>query len=263
MTPTGPSASRRGAVLITGVGRRRGIGAALATGLAADGFDLVLNHWAPYDERLDLERGSDDTDAVAAACRAHGVRVEVVAADLADPTAPDDLVAATAALGPVRGAVLSHCESVDSHTLDTTVESWDRHFAVNARATWLLIRALAGHLPPAPTPDAAVRVLALTSDHTAFNLPYGASKGALDRTVLAAAVELGGRGLRANVLNPGPVDTGWMTPGLAGELTARTPAGRLGTPEDIAHLVRFLFSDAGDWITGQLLTSDGGFQAAR
>lgn len=257
------AAAPRGAVLVTGVGRRRGIGAAIAVGLADDGFDLVLNHWAPYDDRLGLEWDGDDTDDVAAECRTRGVRVDVVSADLADPGAPDRLVAATAALGRIRGAVLSHCESVDSHTLDTTVESWDRHFAVNARATWLLLKALAGHLPAEPTTDAAVRVLALTSDHTAFNLPYGASKGALDRTVLAAAVELGGRGLRANVLNPGPIDTGWMTPDLAAALTGETPAGRLGSPGDIADLVRFLFSDAGGWITGQLLFSDGGFSAAR
>nr|NLI49463.1 SDR family oxidoreductase [Propionibacterium sp.] len=257
-----PDTRGRGAVLITGVGRRRGIGAAIATGLAADGFDLLLNHWAPYDDRLGLERGADDTNEVAAECRALGVRTEVVSADLGDPEVPEFLVAATAAVGPVRGAVLSHCESVDSHTLDTTIESWDRHFAVNARATWLLIRALAAHLPTAPTTEAVLRVVALTSDHTAFNLPYGASKGALDRTVLAAAIELGGRGLRANVLNPGPIDTGWMTPELARELTALTPVGRLGVPSDIAHLVRFLFSDAGDWITGQLLHSNGGFHAA-
>lgn len=261
MTPVSHDTGR-GAVLITGVGRRRGLGAAIATGLAADGFDLVLNHWVPYDDRLGLERGTDDAHDVAAECRALGVRARVMAADLGDPEVPDRLVAATADLGPVRGAVLSHCESVDSHTLDTTVEAWDRHFAVNARATWLLIRALAAHLPPEPTTDAAVRVVALTSDHTAFNLPYGASKGALDRTVIAAAVELGGRGLRANVLNPGPIDTGWMTPDLARELTALTPTGRLGVPADIARVVRFLFSDGGAWVTGQLLHANGGFHAA-
>lgn len=262
-TATGrPARTGRGVVLITGVGRRRGLGAAIALGLAADGHDLILNHWAPYDARLGLERDGDDTHDVAAECRARGVRVEVVSGDLADPDEPARLVAATAALGPVRGAVLSHCESVDSHTLDTTVDSWDRHFAVNARAAWLLLRALAEHLPAAPTTEAVLSVVALTSDHTAFNLPYGASKGALDRTVIAAAIELGGRGLRANVLNPGPIDTGWMTPGLARELTALTPTGRLGTPADTADLVRFLFSDAGGWVTAQVLHSNGGFHAA-
>ena len=251
-----------GTVLVTGVGRSRGIGAGIALGLAADGWDLVLNHWTPYDDRLGLDRGTRDAEHVADACRALGVRVEVVSADLADADVPEQLVRSTVESGAVRGAVLSHCESVDSHTLDTTIESWDRHFAVNARASWLLIRALAEHLPEQPSTKAVLRVVALTSDHTAFNLPYGASKGALDRLVIAAGVELGPRGLRANVLNPGPVDTGWMNDDIRDACVARTPAGRLGTPEDIGHLVRFLMSDAGGWINGQLLHSDGGFGAS-
>lgn len=252
-----------GSVLITGVGRRRGIAAGIAVGLASDGWDLVLNHWTPYDERLGLEQGPSDPEQIADVCRSLGVRVDVISDDLADPDAPARLVAATADQGPIRGAVFSHAESVDSHTLDTTVESWDRHFAVNARASWLLIKALAEHLPEEPTADAALRVLALTSDHTVFNLPYGASKGALDRTVIAAAVELGPRGLRANALNPGPIDTGWMDADIRESGIKQTPAGRLGTPTDIADFVRFLFSDAGGWITGRVLYADGGFGAEK
>lgn len=248
-----------GVVLITGVGRRIGIAAGIALGLASDGWDLVLNHWTPYDARLGLAGGPSDPELIAQDCRALGVRVEVVSDDLEDPDAPARLVRAASEVGPLRGAVFSHAESVDSHTLDTSVESWDRHFAVNARASWLLIRALAEHLPSEPTTDAVLRVVALTSDHTAFNLPYGASKGALDRLVQAAAVELGPRGLRANVLNPGPIDTGWMDDSVRDACLAQTPVGRLGTPEDIAGVVRFLFSDAGGWINGQLLKADGGF----
>jgi len=158
--------------------------------------------------------------------------------------------------------VMSHCESADSSILTTTVESWDRHFQVNARAAWLLIKAFAEHLPAEPTTEVRGRIVALTSDHTAHNLPYGASKGALDRIVVAAAVELGGRGIRANVINPGPVDTGWMTPEIRQTVLAQTPAGRLGTPADTAGLVRFLMSDAGGWITGQVLHSNGGIKTS-
>ena len=77
--------------------------------------------------------------------------------------------------------------------------------------------------------------------------------------MLAAAHELGDRGLRANVINPGPIDTGWMTPDLAASLLAKQPTNRLGTPTDIANLVRFLLSEQGRWINGQLIHSDGGF----
>lgn len=96
--------------------------------------------------------------------------------------------------------------------LDTTVESWDRHFAVNARTVWLLIKAFAEHHPADTTTQARGRIVALTSDHMVHNLPYGASKGALDRIVVAAAVELADQGIRANVINPGPIDTRWMSP---------------------------------------------------
>jgi 3-oxoacyl-[acyl-carrier protein] reductase len=243
------------AALVTGVGRERGIGAGLARGLAADGWDLALSSWSPYDERLGLERSPDDVDRLAAELRATGRRVELLPADLEDPAVPDRLVAAAGeALGPLDALVMSHCESVDSSIMTTTVESFDPHYAVNVRATWLLLRAFVAQLPP--TGGAAI---ALTSDHTVHNLPYGATKGALDRLVLAAAHELGGRGLRTNVINPGPVDTGWMTDEIRAAGLAHQPTGRLGTPTDVANLVRFLLSERGSWINGQLLWSNGGF----
>ena len=252
--------SRRGTVLVTGVGRRRSIGAGLAVGLADDGWDLVLNYWPPYDDRVGYARGAHDTEDVAGECRRRGAKVEVLAADLAEAGVPARLVEAAAATGGLRGLVMSHCESVDSSILTTAVESWDRHFQVNARAAWLLIKAFAEHLPAEATTEVRGRIVALTSDHTVHNLPYGASKGALDRIVVAAAVELAGRGIRANVINPGPIDTGWMTPEIRQMVSAQTPVGRLGTPADTADLVRFLMSDAGGWITGQVLYSNGGFK---
>jgi 3-oxoacyl-[acyl-carrier protein] reductase len=149
-----------------------------------------------------------------------------------------------------------------SSILDTTIESWDRHFAVNARASWLLIKAFAERIPDQQMNEVTGRIVALTSDHTVHNLPYGASKGALDRLVVATAVKLGARGVRANVINPGPIDTGWMTPEIREMGTTQTPAGRLGTPQDTSDLVRFLLSEAGGWITGQILMSNGGFKTS-
>ena len=246
--------------IVTGVGRRRSIGARLAVGLAADGWDLALNFWRPYNDRVPLEHGEADPEAIAEECRALGGRVVLAPADLGDPEAPAAIVRAAAELGPVTGLVMSHCESVDSSILTTDLESWDRHFAVNARATWLLIKALAEQLPPsAVAGEPGARIVALTSDHTTHNLPYGASKGALDRIVVAAANELADRGARANVVNPGPIDTGWMDDQTRSWGMAATPAGRLGTADDTANLVRFLFSDAGSWINGQILYSNGGF----
>lgn len=246
--------------LITGVGRRRGIGAGIASRLAADGWDLALSYWRPYDERLGLEAGTDDPGQLAADLTAdQSVRVELLPADLQDPSTPGSLLdAANELLGPVDALVMAHCESVDSGLLDTTVESFDRHYAVNVRGSWLLLAAFARQLPLS-----GGAAIALTSDHTVHNLPYGSTKGALDRLVLAAAHELGHLGLRTNVINPGPVDTGWMSDDIRASVLAQEPTGRLGTPADIADVIAFLLSESGRWINGQLLYANGGFPLGR
>lgn len=89
-------------------------------------------------------------------------------------------------------------------------------------------------------------------------MPYGASKGALDRITLAAARELADLGITANVVNPGATDTGWMTPEQRSDVIDATPLGRIGQPSDVANLVSFLCSEDGGWINGQLLYSNGG-----
>ncbi len=247
-----------GVALVTGVGRRAGLGAAIALGLAEDGWDLALSYWHPYDDRVGLGRSGSDVEDLAEEIRGRGRSVVLLEADLESPDRAAGLVdTAAAALGPVTGLVLSHCESVDSGLLDTTVESFDRHDAVNVRASWLLLAAFARQLPPS-----GGRVVALTSDAVAHNVPYGSSKGALDRLVLAAAHELADRRLLANVVNPGPVDTGWMDDEIRAEVVRMTPQQRLGTPTDTAHLVRFLLSEQGAWVNGQLLHSNGGVPAA-
>jgi 3-oxoacyl-[acyl-carrier protein] reductase len=188
--------------------------------------------------------------------RAAGGRAAAVSADLSEVGAPGavlDLVQAT--LGPVTALVLAHCESVDSDLRSTSVESFDLHMAVNARASWLLILQFAEQFPG---PFGYGRIVALTSDHTAGNLPYGASKGALDRIVLAAARELADLGVTANVVNPGATDTGWIPDELRDVLAERSPLARLGTPADAAALVAFLCSERGGWVNGQLIHSDGG-----
>ncbi len=94
--------------------------------------------------------------------------------------------------GTLHGMALSHSESVDPGILVTSPESFERHFAVNARAGWQLMAAFARQAAPG-----GGAMIALTSDHTSFNLPYGASKGALVRIAIAAARALGGQGISA------------------------------------------------------------------
>lgn len=190
----------------------------------------------------------------------------VVTSDLSGADYPSDLAAADAPErlidqvvhdhGAITALVLSHAHDVESGILDTTAESFDRHIAVNARATLLLIAAFARQVP-----DTGGAIVALTSDHTTGNLPYGASKGALDRIVISAARELGPLGISANAVNPGPIDTGWMDDATRDALSRMQPLGRLGEPRDIAAVVTFLVSDEGRWVSGQLLHTDGGFSA--
>ncbi|WP_330350805.1 SDR family oxidoreductase [Streptomyces sp. NBC_00582] len=242
--------------LVTGVGRTVGIGAGVARRLAASGWDIAVTYWAPYDDRMTWGREPGAAEAIVRDLAEHGARTAAIEADLADPDTPAGVFdEVEERLGPVTALVMCHCESVDSGLLDTTVESFDRHFAVNARATWLLVREFGRRFAAA---HGTGRIISLTSDHTVGNLPYGASKGAMDRITLAAARELGHLGVTANAINPGPVDTGWMSEEIREACVAGTPLGRLGTPRDTAHLVDFLCSEQGGWINGQLLMSNGG-----
>lgn len=282
---TSQRAPARPIALITGVGRSIGIGAGIARQLAASGWDIAFTYWTPYDRRM--EWGAEDGAAASIARELEdaGARTAAIEADLTGPDGPTRIFdEAEQRLGPVTALILSHAESVDSGLLDTTVAAFDRHFAVNARASWLLIREYGlrfrgepGSKPGEPSAGTGTstsagtgtgtgagtgtgtgRIVALTSDHTVGNLPYGASKGALDRITLAAAHELAHLGVTANVVNPGPVDTGWMNDELRDALIQGTPLGRLGTPRDTAHLVDFLCSPQGQWVNGQLLKSNGG-----
>ena len=241
--------------LITGVGRRNGIARGIALRLARDGWDIAFNYWRPYENRLSLGATPEDPRLIEDELTATGRRVLAIEADLAGPDTPAALVAAVGdGLGAMSALVLSHSESVDSSILTTTLASFERHFAVNTRAAWQLIAEFARQVP-----DGGGRIVALTSDHVVHNLPYGASKGALDRIVIAAARELAHLRITSNLVNPGPVDTGWMDDEIRAAGLARQPTGRFGTPEDVARVVAFLVSDEGRWISGQLITSDGGY----
>jgi 3-oxoacyl-[acyl-carrier protein] reductase len=252
------NASRRPVALVTGASRRIGIGAAIVSALAESGWDVATTFWRRYDATMPWGNEAAEAEAILDQARRFSANAMSVEADLADAASPAlifDRVEET--LGSVKALVMAHCHSVDSNIVTTSLESFDRHFAVNARAAWLLIREFGSRYRGG---HGEGRILSITSGHTAGNLPYGASKGAMDRIVLAAAYEFQALGVTANVISPGATDTGWMTDDLMETIRGRTPLGRVGLPKDCANLARFLCSEEGGWINGQLLHSDGGFQ---
>lgn len=250
------SAPTRPVALVTGVGRRAGIGASIALRLAETGWDVGFTYLRSYDDRMPWGADADTAALIRDRLTELGGLSHAVEADLQDLSAPSSIFdGVNAVLGPVQALVMAHCESVDSGLLTTTVDSFDRHFAVNARASWLMIREYAQRFT---SEYGTGRIVSLTSDATVGNMPYGASKAALDRITLAAAKELSQLGITANAINPGPTETGWMSSTLSDEIRRATPLGRLGQPLDCANLVAFLCSREGGWVNGQLLHSNGG-----
>jgi 3-oxoacyl-[acyl-carrier protein] reductase len=235
------------AALVTGVSRRRGIAAAVAQRLRDDGMDVVTTGWTPYDAVI--HPGIDEQTETD------------LQFDLGDVSAPAQLVAAAQQkAGPLTALVVAHTCDEGGGVFDVTPELIDRHLSVNVRATLLLLRAFAEQFADAPTPG---RIVIFTSGPPQTgSIAYAASKGALEWITYSAATELGPRGITVNAINPGPNQTGWMTPEIENEAARRTPLGRTGTPEDAAALVSFVLSADAVFINGQVLTSDGGHRVA-
>jgi len=248
----------RGA-LVTGVSRRAGIGFAIARTLRELGAAVVVQGWSGSESAPTA--ADDGTAALADRLGAAGH----VDCDFGDPAAPAAcLDAAAAALGHVDVLVANHALSCDQDLEALDAGAIDATLAVNVRATLLLVQAFAARHDDARPGG---RVTLFTSgqhlEPMARELPYAASKGAVHALTASLAAHLAPRGILVNALNPGPTDTGWATPELTRHELRRLPLSRWGAPEDAARLVGWLATDAAAWVTGQVLTSDGGFSLSR
>ena len=142
------------------------------------------------------------------------------------------------------------------------VEDWDRMFAVNTRATWLLAKA--AHDALATSRGAIVAVASMSGSNAHANLgPYGPSKAALIMLVAVLAQEFGPDGVRVNSLSPGMVRTGmtakvYENETIAAERDALVPIGRVATPEDMADVIAFLLGSDARYVNGHDLVVDGG-----
>jgi 3-oxoacyl-[acyl-carrier protein] reductase len=231
--------------IVTGADNPRGIGRAVCRALAARGAVVACT----------VQPGSTASEAEIGA-----VPIE---ADLADPEAPEALLAAVEAfIGRPTILVNNAAHSTRDGYTALDAATLDAHWAVNVRAPALLSCELARrHARGRPG-----RIVNLVSGQFLGPMPgelaYTASKGALQAFTVQLAAEVAELGITVNAVGPGPNDTGWMDDALREELAPKFPMGRVGRPEDAAALVAFLCSEEAGWITGQVVHSEGGFLRA-
>jgi 3-oxoacyl-[acyl-carrier protein] reductase len=237
--------------LVTGVSRTTGIAAAVAHRLHASGATVVASGWPPHDDEMPW--GSGPTPAWPFPVGRH---------DLEHPDGPAALIDEVVDLhGRIDVVVAVHARSSSTSFADVGANELDRCWAANVRSIVLLAQRFAArHTPTAPSSG---RMIWFTSgQHLApmdGEIAYAVSKGALHQMTGSLAHALADVGIVANCINPGPVDTGWADVPTHDAVSRRFPDGRWTSPDQIADLVRFLVSDAGGVLRGQVIDAESGF----
>lgn len=236
--------------LITG--GTRGIGKAVALRLASEGCKVLLNY-------LDNDEAAE---AALAEVRRFDPGARTAKANLADPDQVKSLAEeAVKVLGGVD--YLVHCAALGTFKKVSELRGnqWDLSFEINVKSLLTLAQKLSGQMKKGSS------IIALSSGGATRVVPnYGAigiSKAALESLVRYLAVELIERGIRVNAVSAGPIDTKSLAmfphhEEMMKEMTKRTPAGRLGKPDDLTGLISFLCSPESEWIVGQIIVADGG-----
>ena len=234
-------------------GSSRGIGRAAAARLAREGWAVCINY---------IER-ADKAEELRAALASEGLRAMTYRADVADKRAVNAMAEAVRArFGPVTLLVSNAGVAGQMQIQDVTEAAWDRYFAVNVKGAYNAVQAV---LPDMLRAHAGTIVTVSSMwglRGASCEAVYAATKAALIGLTRSLALELAPSGVRVNCVAPGVIDTD-MAHVLGREtlasLAEATPLGRLGTPEDVAAAVSFLAGESSGFITGQVLTADGGF----
>ena len=237
-------------------GASSGIGDALAKCLAALGAAVAVNYSSNHE-------GAEHT--VAEITRKGG-RAVAIRADVSMAADVERLFHETTKVFGPPSVLVNNAGRYDLGPIDVvTEEAFHREFNLNVLAPILTVQAAFKYFPE--TGGSIINISSTTSENPVYNSAlYSASKGALDTLTAALAKELGPKRIRVNAVAPGSTLTeGFYRRGFAGSaldrsLTAATPLGQSGQPEDIAPLVAFLASDESAWMTGERITASGGLR---
>jgi 2-deoxy-D-gluconate 3-dehydrogenase len=241
--------------LVTGASR--GLGAGMAIALASAGADLALHSTT--------QPASATADAIA---KSSGRRTAFVTGDLGNPTCADRIMSEVlSALGRVDILVNNAGIIRRRAAAEHTDEDWDEVISVNLSSVFRLCRAAGRHMIERRSGGKIVNIASMLSFQGGITVPgYAASKGGLVQLTKALANEWASSGINVNAIAPGYMETDNTSALRADqtrfrEITARIPAGRWGTPLDLAGAVVFLSSRASDYVTGHVLAVDGGWLA--
>jgi 3-oxoacyl-[acyl-carrier protein] reductase len=232
-------------------GASRGIGAAIATRLAQDGFVVVVNYAGSV----------ADADALVAKIEAAGGRAVTAQADVSDPAAVARMFdAAQAAFGGVDVLVNNAGIMRLANVAESDDALFDSQIAINLKGTFNTLREAARRLREGG------RIINLSSSVVGLYQPgyaaYAATKAGVEAITHVLAKELRGRRITVNAVAPGPTATALFLTGKSQDtidhLARLAPLERLGQPEDIAGTVAFLAGPDGSWINGQILRANGG-----
>ncbi|MFC3882160.1 SDR family oxidoreductase [Bacillus songklensis] len=247
--------------IVTGVLRLQGIGAAICKELAKQGADIFFTYWSDYHQGTNIEAKKEEPHTLKNHIGQFGVRCDHMELDLSDPQAASALLSTVKErLGNPHILINNACYSRDDSFEDITAESLDAHYFINLRATTLLSSRFAKQFQE----QIGGRIINLTSGQSlgpmTGEISYAITKGAIETLTYTLSAAVAHKGITVNAVNPGPTDSGWINDQLKKELLPRFPFGRIGQPEDTARLIAFLASDEAEWITGQIIHSEGGFR---